>query len=128
MLAMPQVKLDSSRNGRLDRGVAQVEQLCSARPARRFSDQHRVCREERGEHDDVAQQEYPEAKADDNAFRHQLADGVSDRVRDDLPVRALQEMALPRRTHSSYRLQGGECFRRVRRDWPDQCGPRPRPE
>src|SRR5258708_23808122 len=58
--------------GRLDPGIAQVEQLPPARPAGRLPDQYRVGREEGGEHDDVAKQENPEAVTDDDALRHQL--------------------------------------------------------
>ena len=55
--------------GRLDRDVPQVEQLAAARSACRVADQHRVGREEGREHDDVAEQEDPEAVADDDALR-----------------------------------------------------------
>src|SRR6266571_4497014 len=66
--------------GRLDPGVAQVEQLPPARPARRLPDQHRVGGEKRGEHDDVAEQENPEAVTDYDALRDQLAGRVVGRV------------------------------------------------
>src|SRR5271156_2861554 len=45
-----------------------IEQLRSARPAGGRVDQHRVGREESGEHDDVAEQENPKAVAHDDAF------------------------------------------------------------
>src|SRR5207248_320741 len=64
--------------GRLDPGVAQVEQLPPARPARRLPDQHRIGREKGGEHDDVAEQENPEAVTNDDALRHQPARRVLD--------------------------------------------------
>jgi hypothetical protein len=54
MLAMPQVK--------------EIEQILPARPARRLGGQHGIGREERREHDDVAEQEDPEAVADDDAL------------------------------------------------------------
>src|SRR5260370_8492789 len=70
--------------GRLDPGVAQVEQLPPARPTRRLPDQPRVGGEKRGEHDDVAEQENPEAVTDDDTLRHQPTDrafrGVVDAI------------------------------------------------
>jgi hypothetical protein len=62
--------------GRLDRGIAQVEQLMPARAARRLPDQHRVGREEGGEHDDIAERKNPEAVTDDDALRYQLTGRV----------------------------------------------------
>ena len=68
MLARPQVKLDASRHAGLDRDIAQVEQLVrrSVRPP--SARQHRIGREEGREHDDVAEQEDPEAVAGDDAL------------------------------------------------------------
>src|SRR5437763_8323574 len=52
----------------LDCDVAQVEQLAPARPARRLAEQHGVGREERRKHHHVAEDEYPEAIAGDDAL------------------------------------------------------------
>ena len=76
MLAMPQVKLESSRQAVSIATIVEVKQLLPARPAGRLSGQHRVGREERGEHDDVAEQEDPEAVADDDALVDRSAAGV----------------------------------------------------
>ena len=73
MLARPQVKLDSSRQAVSMRDIAEIEQLASARPARGRVRQHRIAREERREHDDVAEQEDPEAVADDDPLRRGAA-------------------------------------------------------
>ena len=73
MLARPQVKLEASRQAGLDRDIAQVEQLVAARAARGLPVQHGVGGEERREHDDVAEQEDPEAVADDDALRRRTA-------------------------------------------------------
>ena len=73
MLARPQVKLDSSRHAVSSADIAQIEQIPPARAARGRIHQHRVGREERGEHDDVAEQEDPEAVANDDALGQQSA-------------------------------------------------------
>src|SRR5260221_12742302 len=65
---------------RLDPGIAQVEQLPPARPARGLPDQHRVGREKGREHDDVAEQENPKAITDNDPLRYHLAGRVLGRV------------------------------------------------
>src|SRR5258708_22309075 len=65
---------------RLDPGIAQVEQLPPARPARGLPDQHRVGREKGREHDDVAEQENPKAVTDNDPLRYHLAGRVLGRV------------------------------------------------
>src|SRR5208283_3464973 len=62
---------------RLEPDIAQVEQLPTAWSPCGVPDQHRIGGEEGGEHDDVAQQENPEAVTGDNALRYQLAGCVS---------------------------------------------------
>ena len=62
------MKLESSRQ------AVSIATLCRSNSSRPLGppavcpDQHRVGREERGEHDDVAEQEDPEAVADDDAL------------------------------------------------------------
>jgi hypothetical protein len=67
MLAMPQVKLDASRHA--------VSMFRAGRPTRGLADQNGVGRKEGGEHDDVAEQEDPEAVADHDPFRRGAAVG-----------------------------------------------------
>src|SRR5438067_7015196 len=64
----PAGKTRGEKKPGLDCDVAQVEQLAPARPARRLAEQHGVGREERRKHDHVAENEYPEAIAGDDAF------------------------------------------------------------
>ena len=66
------MKLESSRQRGLDRDV--VRRSNSSRPLGPPAvcpDQHRVGREQRREHDDVAEQEDPEPVGDDDALRRQ---------------------------------------------------------
>ena len=58
--------------GGLDRDILQIEQILPARPACSLSGQHRVGGEERREHDDVAEQEDPEAVADYDSLRGRI--------------------------------------------------------
>ena len=69
MLAKPQVKLDSSRKAVSDRDVLEIEQLRAVRAAGGLPRQHRIGREEAGEHHDVAEQEDPEAVAGHDPLR-----------------------------------------------------------
>src|SRR3984957_21192718 len=55
--------------GGLDRDIVQVEKIPAARPSRGLPGEHRIGGEKRREHDDVAEQEDPEAVADNNALR-----------------------------------------------------------
>ena len=68
MLAKPQVKLDSSRRGGLQRDDVEMKQILSARAARRLDGQHRISGEKRRENYDVAEQEDPKTIADDDAL------------------------------------------------------------
>ena len=58
--------------GGLDRDIVQVEKIFAARPSRGLSGEHRIGGEKRREHDDVAEQEDPEAVADDDALRGRI--------------------------------------------------------
>ena len=55
--------------GGLDRDIVQVEQIFAARPSRGLAGEHRIGGEKRREHNDVAEQEDPEAVADNDALR-----------------------------------------------------------
>src|ERR1700720_184203 len=65
---------------RLEPDVAQVEQLPAGWSPCRVAGQHRIGGEEGGEHDDVAQQENPEAVAGDDALRNRSPGRVPLRV------------------------------------------------
>src|SRR5438067_440266 len=64
----PAGKTRGEKKPGLDCGVAQVEQLAPARPARRLAEQHGVGLEERRKHDHVAANEDPEAITGHGAF------------------------------------------------------------
>ncbi|MBN8899316.1 MAG: hypothetical protein J0H35_14270, partial [Rhodospirillales bacterium] len=65
---------------RLQRHMRQIEQILAARAARGGVRQHRMRREERGEHDDIAEQEDPEAEADDHPLGGWAARAVTGRL------------------------------------------------
>ena len=63
------------------RRISQIKELRAGRPSRRSAVEHGVSGEEAGEHDDVAEEEDPEPKANDDSawapvhLRHDLARG-----------------------------------------------------
>ena len=124
------MKLESSRQAVSIADVAQVEQLPPARPARRLPDQHRVGREKGGEHDDVAEQENPEAIADDDALRRQLAGRVLGGV-PAIPV-VPDAIGSPRPAVAWKALMAppacGRAPRCARFGWPGRCARPRRPE
>src|SRR5262249_29219064 len=58
---------------RLDENIAEVEELGSGRAARGVARQDRIGREQRREHDDVAEDENPESISDDDSLRRRSA-------------------------------------------------------
>src|SRR5262249_59888959 len=63
---------------RLQRNAVESKQVLSARAAGRLPGQNRVSGKERGEHDDVAEQEDPEAEGRDDALGSDAALRVLD--------------------------------------------------
>jgi hypothetical protein len=71
------VKLDSKQAAGFDRDAPQIEQLAPAAGRRPSARQHRVAREEAGEHHDVAEQEDPETVAGDDPLRRRTRHRLS---------------------------------------------------
>ena len=78
---MPQQKLESSRQAVSICNVAKIEELRGGRTTGRRTGEHGVGGEERREHHDVGQQEYPEPVADDDALGRGAAFAVPGRPR-----------------------------------------------
>src|ERR1700730_6268997 len=80
MLARPQVKLETRRNAVSSPTLRRLTRSRHLGPPGRVAGQHRIGGEEGGEHDDVAQQENPEAVAGDDALRNRSPGRVPLRV------------------------------------------------
>jgi hypothetical protein len=116
---------------RLERDAVDIKQVLPAGAARGLPGQNRVGGKERGEHDDVAEQEDPEAVSRDDPLRGKCA------------LRVLESPAFDRRpTPIMYRSSplAASCAMLIRRPpaervprggrcgFPDRCGRPPRPK
>ena len=127
-LATPQAKLDSRRKAVSNRDDVEVKQIPTARPAGGLVHQHRIGGEERRKHHDVAEQEDPEAVADNDALLGEFGEldaGADGAPADPSPPRptAVVRAAMLIRQAPSGRAPSG-----ARRGSRGRCARPPRPE